>query len=70
MEKIHKKTTKIHNLSKSQTTSATNKNADYPRVVNTTIMQFTQEQIQILLLSQGLKYNLHYKQKTGYKRVA
>jgi hypothetical protein len=61
MEKIHKKTTKINNLAKSQTTTMKSRNKNYTRVINTTNTQFTQEEI--LLLSKGLKYNLCYKQE-------
>jgi hypothetical protein len=64
MNVIHEKQQqKICNLSKSQIKDITEENKNYPRVINTTDTQFTQEEIQ--LLSKGLKYNLHYKLKTS-----
>jgi hypothetical protein len=61
--KKHIKTTQP----KSQT-NITNKNTNYPRVINTTNMQFTQEEVQ--KLSKSLKYNLHYKPKTWIETLA
>jgi hypothetical protein len=46
---------------KSQTEIITKENTNNPRVTNTTDIHFTQDETQ--LLSKGLKYNLHYKQK-------
>jgi hypothetical protein len=65
MKTVHEKQQlKIRNLIKTQTqtnTPTTNKN--YPRVISTTEVQFTQNEMQ--LLGKGLQYNLYYKQKTG-----
>jgi hypothetical protein len=44
------------------------KHKTYPRVMNTTDIQFTQEEIK--LLSQGLKYNLYYRQKNWLETLA
>jgi hypothetical protein len=69
MEEIHKKQQQqVHNLAKSQTTNTTSKSTNYPRVINITKTQFTQEEIQ--LLSKGLKYNLHYKQKNWVETLS
>jgi hypothetical protein len=48
MKKIHQKQQQMSNLTKSQTT-----NINYPRVINCTNTQFTQEETQ--LLSKGMK---------------
>jgi hypothetical protein len=62
MEEIHKtQQQKIKTLSKTKTTDTKNKDNSYPRVVNTTDTQFTEEEI--YLLNKGLQYNLHHKQK-------
>jgi predicted oxidoreductase (fatty acid repression mutant protein) len=62
MKIIHDKQHKIWNLSKSQTKNIMEgKNKTYSRIMNTTDTQFTHEQIK--LLSKGLKYILHYRQK-------
>jgi hypothetical protein len=61
MKIIHEKQQKIHNLYKSLIKNRTEENKNFPRVINTTDTKFIQEEIQ--LLSKGMKYNLHYKQK-------
>jgi hypothetical protein len=69
MVKIHQKHQhKVHNLTKSQTENITNKNNHYPRVINTTDINFTQDEIQLLI--KGLKYYLHYKQKNWLETLA
>jgi hypothetical protein len=68
MVKIHQKQHKIHNLTKSQTENITNENNHHPRVINTTDINFTQAEIQ--LLSKGLKYNLHYRRKNWLETLA
>jgi hypothetical protein len=68
MTRIHQKQQqKISNLEKSQTTSTTN-SSSYPRVINYSNTQFTQDEI--LLLSKGMKYSLHYKQKNWLETLA
>jgi hypothetical protein len=63
MNTIHKKQQKIRNLTKlqTQTKNTPAENRNYPRVINTTDIHITQNEIQ--LLRKGLKYNLQYKQK-------
>jgi dihydroorotate dehydrogenase len=71
MNTIHKKQQqKIRNLSKlqTQTKNTPAENRNYPRVINTTNVQFTQNEMQ--LLRKGLKYNLHYKQKNWLETLA
>jgi hypothetical protein len=59
MKRIHQKQQhKISNLAKSQTTNTTN-SSSYPKVINYSNTQVTQDEIQ--LLSKGMKYNLHLK---------
>jgi dihydroorotate dehydrogenase len=61
---------KIPNLTKlqTQTKNTPAENRNYPRVINTTEVQFTQNEMQ--LLRKGLKYNLHYKQKNWLETLA
>jgi hypothetical protein len=62
MDKIHKKQQqKINKMMKTQTVQIINNNTQYTRVENQTNIHFTQEETQIL--SKGLKYNMHHKNK-------
>ena len=58
---------KLKNMEKSHTTT-TKHNTNYTRVKNCTNTNFTQDEIQ--LLSKGLKYNLHYKNKKWIETLA
>jgi hypothetical protein len=67
--KIHNLTkAQIENLTKAQIENTTKENNKYPRVINTTNINFTQEEIK--LLNKGLKYNLHYKRKNWIETLA
>jgi hypothetical protein len=62
MEKVHlKQQQKRNNMITTQNTGIQNNNTNYARVENHTNIQFIQNEIQ--LLSEGLKYNLHHKNK-------
>jgi hypothetical protein len=59
---------KIANMIRIQTTIITNNNINYTKVENHTNIQFTHKEIQ--LLNEGLKYNLHHKNKKRTETLA
>jgi hypothetical protein len=66
IEKVHQdEQQKIINLTKFQTTNITNNNINYPRVINYTNTQFTQDETK--LRNKGMKYSLHHNQKGWIK---
>jgi len=60
--------TKLNQLSKTQTNNPNHQKQFYPRVVNNTNITFTKEELS--LLNKGLNYNLGYKQKNWIETLA